>query len=762
MPARLAPCGHQERVAVSNIIIPDSGPNVVPRLTPDDGVGDDADRGNGTRPHAPRFNGGPRRPIPLLQHHRAELRASGLTDETIIAAGIYSEVSPQALAEILHWSRPPRQLPPAIVFPYHGTRGPIGYSRIKADNPRQSNGSPVKYESPRGLPNEIYLPPNTIGLLADTNVPLIITEGEKKALAADQHDHPCVGLVGAFGWKAKGQETLLPSLEHIAWRGRDVFIVFDSDIRHKADVQDAETRLAAMLVQRGANVKVVRLSDGPPDEEGSPGKIGLDDYLVTHGPCGLRELLEEAEAPTEPTAAQMKMSAKTLDPCTTVGRFIQAHKQDGLPIFRFWRDDWYQWSEGYYRQISDKDLRGRIVRHINDAATHLTSTIVTNMVEQLRAQSWLADDLMPPTWLGEGRWEAGDVVAFRNGLVSLSALVGGSADYQAAPTPNFFTTVAADYDFTPDAPRPDRWLNFLSELWPDDPQSIETLQDWCGYALTTDTSLQKILLMIGPKRSGKGTVCRVLRKLIGERNVVAPTLASLGTNFGLSALLDKSLAIVGDARLGNRTDKSLILERLLSISGEDAQTIDRKYRELLTTRLTTRFMLLSNELPDITDQSGAFSSRMILLRFIESWYGRENTRLTNQLLGELPGIVLWAIRGWQRLRERGHLVEPRSCADLRRTLDDLVSPVAAFVRDQCRVGSNYSVPRKDLYSGYRSWCMANGSIRVDSNVVFGRNLRAVVATIGDRQHNYGDRAYTGIELRSPNAVSDSAQQATTG
>ena len=46
---------------------------------------------------------------------------------------------------------------------------------------------------------------------------------------------------------------------------------------------------------------------------------------------------------------------------------------------------------------------------------------------------------------------------------------------------------------------------------------------------------------------------------------------------------------------------------------------------------------------------------MILLRQTKSFYGKEDPGLTDKLLAELPSILLWAIQGWQRLRERGHL-----------------------------------------------------------------------------------------------------------
>ena len=73
------------------------------------------------------------------------------------------------------------------------------------------------------------------------------------------------------------------------------------------------------------------------------------------------------------------------------------------------------------------------------------------------------------------------------------------------------------------------------------------LQDWMGYTLTPDTSLQKILLCIGPPRSGKGTVYRIQADLLGSNSVAGPNMTSLGKDFGLQGLITKMLAVISDA-----------------------------------------------------------------------------------------------------------------------------------------------------------------------------------------------------------------------
>src|SRR5262249_35853944 len=151
--------------------------------------------------------------------------------------------------------------------------------------------------------------------------------------------------------------------------------------------------------------------------------------------------------------------------------------------------------------------------------------------------------------------------------------------------PRFFSPNCLEFDFNPHAPAPTAWLSFLAALWPDDSQSIATLQEWAGHLLTPDTRQQKILLLVGPKRSGKGTIARVIRALVGQENVAGPTLSSLSTQFGLWPLLGKTVAMIQDARLSGRSDTAAIAERLLSVSGEDAVTIDRKNLSPVTAKL---------------------------------------------------------------------------------------------------------------------------------------------------------------------------------
>jgi putative DNA primase/helicase len=261
-----------------------------------------------------------------------------------------------------------------------------------------------------------------------------------------------------------------------------------------------------------------------------------------------------------------------------------------------------------------------------------------------------------------------------------------------------------------------------------------------------------MLLAVGPTRAGKSTIAAILRGLVGEGNTAGPTLAGLAENFGLSALFGKQLAIVADARLSGRADAAAVTERLLSISGEDAVTVDRKFREPITCKLNTRFTIISNELPRLIDASGALVSRLLVLRFTRSWLDKEDHDLKDRLAKELPGILNWSLDGLARLRKTGRFTQPNSGAELLADIRDLSSPVGAFVRARCRVGGLRRVRVTELYDAWVQWCQEQGRKEPGTAPMFGRDLAAAVPTVRLKQIREGPkryRVYEGIELGEP-------------
>jgi putative DNA primase/helicase len=428
--------------------------------------------------------------------------------------------------------------------------------------------------------------------------------------------------------------------------------------------------------------------------------------------------------------------------------------RDGFTVVKHWRGDFWRWTGTHYSAIPAEEMRGMIWRFLDgccirgengDAIPYKPKAEnVGNVLGALAALTGLPSSVDAPAWLDGRKTPAVRLICVSNGVLDMKARKLRPHD------PALFTTWALDFPYLADAEPPAEWLKFLASVWPDDQQSIDTLQEIVGYLVSGDTRQQKAFMVVGPRRSGKGTIGRVVQELMGRANKCAPTLASLAGPFGLQQLIGKPLALISDARLSGRADQAVIVENLLRITGEDALSVDRKFKEPWAGQLPTRFLLMSNELPRLTDTSGALAGRFITLVMSVSFYGREDLKLMDRLTPELPAILSWALDGYRRLVERGAFVEPDSSREIAEEMEELGSPVGAFVKDTCVVGPGYKADAFALFNRWQEWCKARGREFTPAIETFARDLRAVAPSIKKTRPRRatGERytAYEGIGI----------------
>lgn len=566
---------------------------------------------------------------------------------------------------------------------------------------------------------------------------VVLTEGEKAADALHALGVPAVGSVtGAAAIPCRDALLALSGLDVVLWPDAD-----DPGQQHMG-------RIAAELV--GVARSVARVE--PPADA----PAGWD--AADAAPDQARRLIAQAR-PGETTPASM---GPVIVPAPSapmgVARKLVADRfsdPSGMPVILAWRGGYCAWDGRCWPERDIATVRAETYAYLEHAIYEVetklgieqrpwdpTKSKIANVLEALAAVTHLSPTVQPPAWLsGADMPDPHDLVVTANGILHLP-------DRRLLPhDPRLFVGHSVPFAYDPAAPTPKAWLAFLADLWEDDPDSVALLQEMFGYALSGDTGLQKILLLVGPTRAGKGVISRVLTQLLGRHNVGAPTLAGLTTNFGLQDLIGKTLAIVSDARLGPKANVQALAERLLSVSGEDSITIDRKYKDPWTGRLGVRFLLLTNELPRFTDASGALAKRFVVLTLSKSFYGREDPGLLARFLPELPGILNWALEGLDRLRAQRRFTEPASAREAIRELEDLSSPMGAFLRDRCIVRRDVQVTVDDLWAEWKAWS-EDQSQHHGTKQTFGRDLRAAVPGLHISRPRDGDRkrAYVGVGL----------------
>ena len=293
------------------------------------------------------------------------------------------------------------------------------------------------------------------------------------------------------------------------------------------------------------------------------------------------------------------------------------------------------------------------------------------------------------------------LVIFQNGILDLTTGELGSHD------PKYFTTNILPYEYQPYAPY-GHWLAFLTDIFQGDTERIELLQEWFGYAMSNSYDHHKIMLLLGAPRSGKGTIGRVLEQIVGPMNYTGASLHAFTSDPFLDSLRTKTIAFSGDTeRRVARHKVDTVIERLKKISGNDAVTFGRKFKDTLSQALPTRIVLAGNHVPALFDDSGALAGRLLVLPFDVCYAGREDLGLTRRLMTELPGIATWALEGLRRLTVQGRFTMPGASATEAAFIEEQFSPLVAFVREVCVIsGSDDDVTwSDDLYAAYRAWAV---------------------------------------------------------
>ncbi|MBA4190650.1 MAG: hypothetical protein C0467_21910 [Planctomycetaceae bacterium] len=437
---------------------------------------------------------------------------------------------------------------------------------------------------------------------------------------------------------------------------------------------------------------------------------------------------------------------------------------------RSWNNRDYAYDGTRWSEIQDLPNRLRLWMRQNNIPQN--NNIVGNVVPIIKAVASVQCEGMP-TWIGESCPFGSDVVAFKNGILDVKKYLAGDATL-CPHSRNWFSSFCLPFAYDPSASCP-QWLQFLEQVYEGDLERVALLQEWFGYCLLPDTSQQKMLMMVGKPRSGKGTIQHILKAMVGADNSTGFSLTSLADTFGIHCLLNKLVAFVGEVDLQNNRMRGMILERLKSIVGEDTQRVEEKYMSSVSALLPSRFCIACNQLPSFLDPSGALGKRLLILDHDVSFSGREDTGLKEKLSSELSGIANWSLGGLSRLREKGKFTEPKTMKNSVQQFMLQSSPVLCFIRDCCVVQTAYDpgdlqcetscddiwVERDKLFLQYQQWCLDNDRQEA-SSAYFGQDLQNSIPKIRDKEvkkmvNGKRVRVYPGIALK---ANSDDADKTT--
>jgi P4 family phage/plasmid primase-like protien len=250
-----------------------------------------------------------------------------------------------------------------------------------------------------------------------------------------------------------------------------------------------------------------------------------------------------------------------------------------------------------------------------------------------------------------------------------------------------------------------------------------------GYCLGRDNSFQKALFLLGNPGSGKGTILRLLAKLVGEQNTSAVALDDLKQKTSVSNLLNKLVNIDADVSV-NAKDFEADFRK---ISGKDAITAKILFKDEFRFKPYCKLIIAGQELPRISDKTRGFYRRMLIINFNVTFENREDKGLDDKLELELSGILNWALEGRKRLYENGNFTTTQIMVEYIEDLKLENNPVQSFIKECIGFHDGAKISKAELYKYYHEQSVLNGNTPL-SKINFGKEFYRIVGTLTKKDY----------------------------
>lgn len=596
------------------------------------------------------------------------------------------------------------------------------------------------------------LPGTRPGLIGTNNgrQKIVKTEGPTDLLAfvsqrlADDEDAVCnVHGCGEDPRKVAGLAAYLD--------GKDVVTVHDADEPGQQGARGKDDR-PGWATFAAIHAKSSRLVALPYPITGTKGKDLRDFFADGYSKLDFCNLIERAEILEHVQATAIEADD---DPHRLARENLRryATRFDGATI-RNWRDEWYTWKANRYRKIPPGELEAKMCLAIKAQFDELnvqqqadpevekikptqkvTQALTRNVMAATKSLCIIPSHLELGTWIdaATGSREPKKLIAMQNGILDLEKLLAGEDDVILEHSPQWFSTTCLRYDFDPNAKCP-QWENFLQRNLEGDQDRIDLLQEWAGYLLFPDTGFQKFLVLEGEGANGKSVYMAAIEAMLGSENCSHIPLEVFGDRFSRTQTLGKLCNIASDVGELDKPAEG----HLKSFTSGEKMFFDRKGIAGLDAYPTARLMLACNNRPRFSDKSEGVWRRMFLVPFRVQIAKHERIQNMDkpwwwEQSGELPGILLWAIRGLHRLRKRGEFTEPEICKVALLEYQSDNNPARLFFEEKTSPAEkNHSVSCSELYDRYKNWCNDNG-FRPLSSRVFGREVARYYPNVERKQ-----------------------------
>lgn len=397
----------------------------------------------------------------------------------------------------------------------------------------------------------------------------------------------------------------------------------------------------------------------------------------------------------------------------------------GQLLLRYYRGGWYQYIDGSFSLIPEKDVRMEVSGWlINSGAADVSASLLNDIIVNMQSNALCG---LPqckytmPCFISTGE-SAFEFVSMKNGIINIDEIADAMEKGLTPPaprphTPDLFSTVRLPFVFDPTATCP-KFEAYLEGVQPK-PENREILQMLAGLLLTSDMRYNVAFFIYGESGTGKTIFMDILECLVGKENCCCVPLAIFGNTFGTADLTEKKVNLCDEAPIIPETGKYSDIESVFkAVANGRPINVQRKGVEPWTANATAHCVFASNNLPILTDRSNGVWDRMRIIPFNVKFRGtdRQDLYLFDKLKEELPGILNWALRGLVKLhaltadqQEKKTFPQCTEGAALLAKMREDSDREQKFLREETQM----AIPDKflgalDLYDNYKQWMSDRG------------------------------------------------------
>ena len=340
------------------------------------------------------------------------------------------------------------------------------------------------------------------------------------------------------------------------------------------------------------------------------------------------------------------------------------------------------------RVTDELPLRGEIFEELRCCAVSNIPRKISNIIELMKLAARV-EDLAPES----------DRIHLANGTLFLDGtFTEGKSKIVRSRLP-----VA----YTPNAPKPERWLKFLGELLY--PEDIPTLQEFIGYCLIPSNKGQRMMVIKGSGGEGKSQIGAVLSALFGC-NMKDGSIGKISENRFARADLEHVLLCVDDDMRMEALRQTNYVKSIVTAQGK--MDLERKGKQSYQGWMFARLLAFSNgDLQALFDRSDGFYRRQLVLTTREKPANRvDDPDLAEKMKAEVEGIFLWAFEGLRQLVANNfQFTESARTRANREAVKRDNNNVYEFLESEgyIRLKADASISSKDCYEIYRMWCEEN-------------------------------------------------------